>query len=209
VTERGNRDLRWWLAALAFFVAFVLLGVSVCCRPPTTIDLDTLALRGHAVGLAAFFTSLGRWYVVVPVILAAATLAFLNRANAWPAGALAVWQILSQACGAAVKTLFGRPRPEHWLLYHETDYSYPSGHAVTAVVFYFGLLLIVARAGWIPRGAKRGLFVALSVCVVWIPWSRLALGAHYLTDVVGGLLFGAAWLCAAIAIESRTRVARH
>ena len=41
------------------------------------------------------------------------------------------------------------------------------------------------------------------VCAVGISWSRLALGAHYLTDVVGGLLFGAAFLCAALAIILR------
>jgi len=35
----------------------------------------------------------------------------------------------------------------------------------------------------------------LAVCAVAIPWSRLALGAHYATDVLGGLLLGAAWLC--------------
>lgn len=200
----GSADLRWWLAAIACFGAFALLGAYVCCRPPATIDSASMALRGRAVELAAFFTTLGRWYAIVPIALGAAALAFINRANAWSFGTLAVWQILSQASCASVKLLFGRPRPEHWLLYHETDYSYPSGHAVTAVVFYLGLLLIVARAGWIPRGAKGLLMGALAVCIAGIPWSRLALEAHYLTDVVGGLLFGAGWLFAALAIERRS-----
>ncbi len=43
----------------------------------------------------------------------------------------------------------------------------------------------------------------LLVCAVGIPWSRLALGAHYLTDVAGGLLLGAAFLCAALAVILR------
>jgi membrane-associated phospholipid phosphatase len=206
VTTLGSSERRWWLAAVACFGAFALLGAYVCFRPPTTIDSASMALRGHGVELAALFTMLGRWYAIAPIALAAATLAFVNRAGAWSVGALAVWQILSQTSCAFVKALFGRPRPEHWLLYRETDYSYPSGHAVTAVVFYLGLLLIVARAGWIPRGAKPPLMGALAICIVGIPWSRLALEAHYLTDVIGGLLFGAGWLCAALAIERRSGI---
>lgn len=206
MTKAGSTELRWWLVAIACFGGFALLGAYVCSRPPTAVDSASMALRGQAVELAALFTMLGRWYAVVPIALMAATLAFVNRANARSVGALAAWQILSQASCAFVKPLFGRPRPEHWLLYHETDYSYPSGHAVTAVVFYLGLLLIVARAAWIPRGVRASLMGALAICIAGIPWSRLALEAHYLTDVVGGLLFGAGWLCVALAIERRSGI---
>jgi membrane-associated phospholipid phosphatase len=209
VTKLGSAELRFGLAAIAFFGAVALLGGYVCCRPPMAIDSASMALRGHAVELAAFFTMLGRWYAVAPIALVAAMLAFVNRANSWSVGALAISQILSQASCAIVKPLFARPRPEHWLLYHETDYSYPSGHAVTAVVFYLGLLLVVARAAWIPRGAKAPLMGGLAVCIAGIPWSRLALEAHYLTDVIGGLLFGAGWLCVALAIERRSGILRR
>jgi membrane-associated phospholipid phosphatase len=43
--------------------------------------------------------------------------------------------------------------------------------------------------------------------VIGIPWSRLALDAHYATDVIGGLVFGCGWLCATIAIVGRLTMA--
>jgi undecaprenyl-diphosphatase len=40
----------------------------------------------------------------------------------------------------------------------------------------------------------------LAFCVIGIPWSRVALGAHYVTDVAGGLLYGVAWLFAYVTL---------
>jgi undecaprenyl-diphosphatase len=69
--------------------------------------------------------------------------------------------------------------------------SFPSGHAMGAVVA-FGLLVLV-----VPR-RFRGAAAALgAVAVLVVSYSRLALGVHYVSDVVGGWLLGVAWLVAA------------
>jgi membrane-associated phospholipid phosphatase len=74
---------------------------------------------------------------------------------------------------------------------------------VTAVTFYGALLLFALRAPGLPRPAALVLAGVLGACIAGIPWSRLALGAHYLTDVAGGLLFGCGWLCAGLALLYR------
>ena len=66
--------------------------------------------------------------------------------------------------------------------------SFPSGHAMTAVVA-FGLLVVL-----VPRRFKIAAAAVGVVAVLVVSYSRLALGVHYLSDVLGGWLLGAAWL---------------
>jgi undecaprenyl-diphosphatase len=73
------------------------------------------------------------------------------------------------------------------------NFSFPSGHAFTAVVVYGALLY----GGWIRWSANwsRGLLaLATGLLILATGWSRLVLRVHYPTDVVGGYLLGIAWL---------------
>ncbi len=90
-------------------------------------------------------------------------------------------------------------RPDNWLLRHERDKSYPSGHSSTAITFFLGLIAVVGLAS-IPMPIQISASIVLGICAIGIPWSRMALGAHYLTDVLGGLLFGSAWLTVSFAV---------
>lgn len=73
--------------------------------------------------------------------------------------------------------------------------SFPSGHAMTSLVTYGALLLI-----FLPVIRRRGpAIVATAVLVFAIGFTRLALGVHFISDVVGGWVLGAAWLALATA----------
>jgi membrane-associated phospholipid phosphatase len=186
-------------AAVVCFALAAALGAYVATHAPPPIDVAGASLRGEAIPLAAFFTGLGRTGPLALIAALAFAAAFrFARSAVYGVTTVVVSQVLSQAAVAALKSLAHRPRPSYWLLIDERDPSYPSGHAVTSVVFFIGLAL-VARHG--PRRAAAA--VAAALCAVGIPWSRLALGAHYITDVAGGLLFGAGWLCATAAVARR------
>jgi len=91
-----------------------------------------------------------------------------------------------------MKLFFQRPRPQLPWAHVLPDYSFPSGHTMNGVVFYIALAVIA----WSIFGRRIGLaslFVAV-VLAIGIGVSRIYLGYHYLTDVVGGLLAGVAWL---------------
>jgi membrane-associated phospholipid phosphatase len=195
-------ELRLWIVALVCVGLVFALGVLVAHRPPTAVDVAAGALRGHAVPLALFFTGLGRWPVLLGLSIVAAVTAVALRTGLTAVAILYAAQILSQGANAGVKLLFRRARPDAWLRIHETDLSYPSGHAVTTVVFFVAFAVLVWHAP-LPRPAAGAIIAALLVCAVGIPWSRMALAAHYFTDVLGGLLLGTAFACAAFAVVLR------
>ncbi len=194
-------ETRLWIAAACFF-AVAVLGAFVGTRPPTAFDIAGGAIRGEALPLAAFFTLLGRWYVLTLVAAGAVAVTIALRGDPRAIVVQFASQVVAQGAVAIVKAIVHRPRPAGWLLFHEPDASYPSGHAVTSIVFYLGLALLVARSDAVPRGVAIPVAIACALCVAGIPWSRLALDAHYATDVIGGLIFGCGWLCATIALAA-------
>ena len=88
----------------------------------------------------------------------------------------------------------------------EPGLSFPSGHAQAAMVGY-GVLLLVFLP--ILHGVWRTVAVATAVFMVLaIGFSRIALGVHYLSDVIGGFILGAAWVAAMAAAFNAMRVDR-
>jgi undecaprenyl-diphosphatase len=113
--------------------------------------------------------------------------------------AMMISQMLSQAAVELAKARYSRTRPDYWLVGLEAGHSYPSGHATTAVVFFCGWALVAAFST-LPPPIKQGIAVLFVLWAAGVSWSRLALGAHYVSDVLGGTAFGAAWLCVAAAV---------
>ncbi len=99
----------------------------------------------------------------------------------------------------ALKVSFHRARPEVSFVHLDT-YSYPSGHVMVAAAVYgaFGYLLW-GRVD--SRRRRLSIAAAMLAIVVLISVSRLYLGVHYLSDVLGGLAAGTSWLAVAIALR--------
>jgi len=89
----------------------------------------------------------------------------------------------------ALKELAARPRPPAPLYaYIETSYSFPSGHAVFSVAFYFFILWLVFAA--LPSIWRHAATIAVAVLTLAIGFSRLYPGVHYPSDVLAGYVLG-------------------
>jgi membrane-associated phospholipid phosphatase len=175
------------------------LGTGVAHQPPSGIDLAGQAIAGEWPRLALVFTASCWWYVLVSLGIAAAGFAF--AVPAWRPRVLfsILTTVVAWQASDALKDTFARPRPPYWILHQETSASYPSGHAMFAVVVY-GLGSYYVATSALPqplRGLASALVAAWGAAVIW---SRLALGAHYVTDLIGGVLFGIAMLGVATAV---------
>jgi membrane-associated phospholipid phosphatase len=176
----------------------VLGSIAEGVRTQEVFALDTWAtpfLHGIASpgldSLMNTLTDIGSSLVITPIfIVVVAGLLWKRRYG----GAL----FLGVASGGALvlngtmKVLFQRPRPQLPWAHVLPDYSFPSGHTMNGVVFYIALALLL----WSVAGRRIGLIgliVAVAIAI-GVGVSRIYLGYHYLTDVVGGLLAGIAWL---------------
>lgn len=185
------------IAVAVLLAVYFLLGFAVSSRPPDAIDREAAALVGMATPIAAFLTSLGRFPAYGSECAVIVVAGFVRRI--WLGRCLTGVGLLIVAllCSNLLKEVFRRPRPAHWIVTHETSYSYASGHCTNSLVF-FGFWAYVSLRSTLPALPRVAIAVALLVLSGGIGWSRLALGAHYPTDVLGGYLLGAAILELAI-----------
>jgi undecaprenyl-diphosphatase len=91
-----------------------------------------------------------------------------------------------------LKLLFHRPRPLEAAIPLPSSYSFPSGHATVAAATYLTLGLLLADR-LASRRAKTLCVTLGALLAVAIAGSRVYLGVHYPSDVVGGLVLGTAW----------------
>ena len=92
-----------------------------------------------------------------------------------------------------LKLIIARPRPQILGLVLENGYSFPSGHAMVSMGFY-GFLIYLAYKDIKNKKIKYPLIVFLSVLILFIGVSRIYLGVHYFTDVIGGFIIGFIYL---------------
>jgi undecaprenyl-diphosphatase len=98
----------------------------------------------------------------------------------------------SVALNSVLKLFYQRPRPPLPWATVLPDYSFPSGHSMNSLVFYLAIALIIwARAGRRAGSLAVAIAVVTAICV---GISRVYLGYHYVSDVVGGFAAGLAWL---------------
>lgn len=97
--------------------------------------------------------------------------------------------VMSVIINETIKNVIMRPRPNVMALSHASGYSMPSGHSLTAVVFY-GLIIIFLVAKIKDEKYRKLINVLLTVLITLIGFSRVYLRVHYFSDVVAGLALG-------------------
>jgi undecaprenyl-diphosphatase len=157
--------------------------------------------HGHATpgGRATFdvITNFGTVGVGVAVVVVTLWLWLRN------ARFLAVAWLATNAGGAVVmwvlKTSVHRTRPQYAAEYlHGHSYSFPSAHTMFSTICYTLLAFVIGTLAHWPARRRALLYVASTTLVLLIAFSRMYLGVHYPSDVLGGLAAGTAWLAACV-----------
>jgi len=212
VLPREDRILVSALALVAALLAFALIASQVSAGRTQAFDqwaLDALRRednRAIPVGpawlesIALDVTSLGSAGVLIT--LALLVIGYLLVARRY---GLAILTLAANAGGwileVVLKASFGRQRPSvvpH--LEHVTSSSFPSGHSMLSAVVYLTLGALLARST--ANRSLRIFYVAAGMFLtVIVGATRVYLGVHYPTDVMGGWIAGFGWavLCALVA----------
>jgi membrane-associated phospholipid phosphatase len=186
--------------AVVAFGVFAWLGSYVTHGGEPALFLSwERALLNHSTLIAWWLTWSCYVYVLGPAAVVLIVVAW--RAPSWR-GRIAFSLVMLLLCwqGADLfQHLFARPRRLDWVVRHESAFSYPSSHAAIAFGFY-GLWAAMIGRSELSRRVRAVAAPLLVALVPGICWSRLALGAHYLTDLIGGALLACALLSAALAV---------
>lgn len=150
-------------------------------------------------GVLTFISAIG--YPTQSAILLVVAVVVLWSIRLRLEASFVVISLLADALGALLKVLVGRHRPLPSLVHVVqplSDGSFPSGHTLHYTVFY-GFLIFVVITNFRPSWPRTSAIILLAIPIALIGLSRVYLGEHWVTDVVGGYLIGALCLVPLIA----------
>ena len=196
VRTRERSRLARWIGPVLVALAFVALVLAVAVDHGSAaahVDepIERWVVAQRTPGWTAFFrpaTHLGEPGVMFALgVVLAVVAAFRSRTVAL---AVALVTLARPLASTVVKSAVDRPRPQLSQLTTATGGSFPSGHTLGAAVLW-GSVPAVLMAWSASRALIRTAVVAAVVLTLVVACSRVYLGVHWFTDVVGGALLGA------------------
>jgi len=191
--ERPSNRIRWRFSAAIVTLAAIWLAMLLAGSGPVDLQIYEALYAGHRpalVAVARFFTALGEPTILIAAgVVVALWLWYVGRARLGLA--LLLIAMTGRALSEAQKYWIARVRPdfEPHLVVVKTQ-SFPSGHATSSMIFYLTLALaLTAGTSWSRPAAACAIALSLLVGV-----SRVMLGVHWPSDVIGGWAFGMLWV---------------
>ncbi|WP_208559576.1 phosphatase PAP2 family protein [Marinilactibacillus kalidii] len=210
--KKVNRHL--WKPKTMFYLGMIMIIPFLLLAIAGYFEWGILGMFDDYVGneiiderepiLTSIFRGITLFGNVLPLtLLAIATSLFIlfKLKNKW----LSLWYLLTVALGAGVlnqvlKYMIRRDRPssvEHLIM--QDGYSFPSGHAMGSIILYGAMIFLVLRLSehlWFRLIASIGLMCLILLIGV----SRIYLGVHFPSDIVGGYSVGMMWLTFSIGL---------
>ena len=202
MTEHHSGRARWRFPIAIVLLAVVWLVVLVFGRGELDRQVYEAVYSGRSptmVAVGRFFTALGEPSVLIAASIVAAVWLWIAGHRHLPFVFVAITMI-GRGASELQKYVIARDRPdlETHLVVVKTS-SFPSGHANSAMIFYLTIALILTQGTrW------RGPAVALAILLAFlVGLSRVMLGVHWPSDVIGGWAFGMLWVLLTLHLAQR------
>lgn len=184
-----------WIILFICLIGFCALAEDVFNKEIMKGDIigykiiSTFLISDFATPIAKFITNFGG---AIFLVIATITLFIViknKKIGISILSNLAIVTVLNQL----IKRILQRPRPTEYRIIEETGYSFPSGHSMVSMAFYGYFIYLIYKyvknkyVKWISI-----ILLSLLICLIGI--SRIYLGVHYTSDVLGGFLISISYL---------------
>ena len=192
--ELIKKNLKWVVLFICL-VGFLALAEDVFNKEIMNGDIigykliSTFLISDFVTPIAKFITNFGG-----AIFLSIATvMLFLFIKNKKIGLSIISNIVIIAVLNQLLKRILQRPRPTEFRIVEETGYSFPSGHSMVSMAFYGYLIYLIYR--YIKnKYVKWTLITILSILICLIGISRIYLGVHYTSDVLGGFLLSISYL---------------
>ena len=193
-----------WIILFICLIGFCALAEDVFNKEIMKGDIigykiiSTFLISDFATPIAKFITNFGG---AIFLVIATITLFIViknKKIGISILSNLAIVTVLNQL----IKRILQRPRPTEYRIIEETGYSFPSGHSMVSMAFYGYFIYLIYKyvknkyVKWISIS-----LLSLLICAIGI--SRIYLGVHYTSDVLGGFLISISYLIIYISVANK------
>ena len=194
-----NKYLKW-IICFIFLSIFIFLGILVLTKKDIYIDSIVYNFISKYIsnGLTNIYKILTNIASVLTVILVV-IFTFIFFKNKKYSIYMSLNIFLITLFQFILKAIFSRTRPIDINLIEETGYSYPSGHSLTAMALYGFIIYLIYTSNLNKR--SKLIYITFFSCLIFVVGlSRIYLGVHFFTDVVGAFSFALSYLIIYISI---------
>ena len=194
IKEYIIKNLKWIILFICL-IGFFALAEDVFNKEIMNGDIigykviSTLLISDFITPIAKFVTNFGGAIFLVVLTITLFILIKNKKIGISILSNLVIITILNQL----LKKILQRPRPTEFRIVKETGYSFPSGHSMVSMAFY-GYLIYLIYKYVKNKYVKWSSIVLLSILICSIGISRIYLGVHYTSDVLGGFLISISYL---------------
>ena len=194
VKEFIEKNLKWIILFICL-IGFLALAEDVFNKEIMNGDIigykviSDFLISDFATPIAKFITNFGGATFLILLTVTLFVLIKNKKIGLSIFSNLVIITILNQL----LKRILQRPRPTEYRIIEETGYSFPSGHSMVSMAFYGYLIYLIYK--YVNNKYAKWISIALlSVLICSIGISRIYLGVHYTSDVLGGFLISISYL---------------
>ena len=184
-----------WIVLFICLIGFLALAEDVFNKEIMNGDIvgyklvSTFLISDFATPIAKFITNFGG--AIILIVLAFMLFIFIKNKKIGVSiiSNLAIITVLNQL----LKRIVQRPRPTEFRIVEESGYSFPSGHSMVSMAFYGYLIYLIYK--YVKNKYLKWIsIILLSILICSIGISRIYLGVHYTSDVLGGFFISISYL---------------